>query len=93
MQAGSLFAMDFATSYRLDTHWRAGMAGYALRQLDDSRANGQRIGQSMQQVLALGPAGQWSAPGVMVRLNGFREFDARNRPEGWAVVGRLLLPF
>jgi hypothetical protein len=93
MQAGSLFAMDFATSWRLDDHWRAGIAGYALRQLDGSRVNGRRIARSEQQVLSLGPVGQWSAPGLVVRFNGFREFDARNRPQGWAAVARLLLPF
>lgn len=82
-QAGTAFHANFATEYELiANHLRAGLNGYALRQLTDSQANGADVA-GKEQVVGLGPGAMWSfSQEDHLFLNVYFEMAAENRPEG-----------
>ncbi len=92
-QPGDQFAMNLSVSYALSPSWRVGVAGYALKQLSDTRVDGVAVAGSQQQVFAIGPGVLWNSGPVTMIGNVFREFAAQNRPEGFEAILRLLCPF
>ncbi|WP_338490336.1 transporter [Pseudomonas trivialis] len=69
--------------------WTAGIGGYYYRQLSDDDAPGLTRGNRAR-VMALGPALSYIAPGLPpVWLHLYKEFDARNRAEGYTVALRV----
>ncbi|MFT4249717.1 MAG: transporter [Pseudomonas sp.] len=58
-QAGDAFWVNFASSYALAPAFRLGVAGYYLKQLRDNRTNGQRVADTKQSLLYLGPGASW----------------------------------
>ena len=69
--------------------WTAGIGGYYYRQLSDDDAPDLTRGNRAR-VMALGPALSYIAPGLPpVWLHLYKEFDARNRAEGYTVALRV----
>ena len=71
-----------AASFEIVPWVRAGVAGYFLRQITDSRANGVAVPGSLEQVAAIGPGLLASARPIQFVLNGYAEFAAENRSDG-----------
>ena len=92
-QPGSQIALNYAASYALSPNFRLGLAGYILRQINDTQLGGKSMSGSQQQALGLGPGLLWNIGPAQVIANVFREFDTRNRPEGFNAVTRLLFQF
>ncbi|KRP59977.1 SphA family protein [Pseudomonas trivialis] len=69
--------------------WTAGIGGYYYRQLSDDDAPDLTRGNRAR-VMALGPALSYIAPGLPpLWLHLYKEFDARNRAEGYTVALRV----
>jgi hypothetical protein len=81
-QPGQVVHFNGATSFAVVSWLRAGVAGYFLRQITDSRANGVAVPGSLEQVAAIGPGLLASAVHIQFVLNGYAEFAAENRSEG-----------
>jgi hypothetical protein len=71
-----------AASFAIVPWLRAGVAGYFLRQITGSRANGIAVPGSLEQVAAIGPGLLASARRIQFVLNAYAEFAAENRSEG-----------
>jgi hypothetical protein len=82
IQPGQAVHFNGAASFAIVPWLRAGVAGYFLRQLTDSRANGVPVPGSLEQVVAIGPGLLASARPIRFVLNGYTEFAAENRSEG-----------
>ena len=93
VQPGSQFAANYAMSYALSPTLRLGVAGYALRQLNDAEVDGKAVPRSQQQTFGIGPGLLWTNGKTKVIANVFREFATENRPEGFNAVARLLYSF
>ena len=92
-QPGSQVALNYAASYAISPNVRLGLSGYVLRQVNDTQVGGRPVSGSQQQVFGLGPGLLWNIGPARVIANVFREFAARNRPEGFNAVARLLVQF
>lgn len=92
-QPGSQVALNYAASYALSPNFRLGLAGYFLRQVNDTQVGGKSVAGSRQQVFGLGPGLLWNIGSAKVIANVFREFETRNRPEGFNAVTRVLIQF
>jgi hypothetical protein len=93
IQAGDQMEMNLSASYAVSDRWRIGLAGYALRQLDDARIGGAPVPGSRQQAFGVGPGVLWNLGGRTMIATAYREFATENRPEGYQLVLRLLQPF
>jgi hypothetical protein len=82
IQPGQAVHFNGAASFAIVPWLRAGVAGYFLRQITDSRANGVAVPGSLEQVAAIGPGLLASARPIQFVLNGYAEFAAENRSEG-----------
>jgi hypothetical protein len=82
IQPGQAVHFNGAASFTIVPWLRAGVAGYFLRQMTDSRANGVAVPGSMEKVAAIGPGLLASARPIQFVLNGYAEFAAENRSEG-----------
>ncbi len=92
-QAGTQASLNVGTSYAVAPGWRAGVAGYRLQQLTDSKIDGQRLPGLKERVWGAGPGCLWSDGHWSVVANFYKEFGARNRTEGYEGVLRLLAVF
>lgn len=83
-QAGQAIHGNFAADYEvLQRCLRVGINGYFLKALENSKANGQRIPDSKEQVFALGPGILWSFnPHQHLFANAYVEMGAESRTEG-----------
>ncbi len=93
VQPGGQFAANYAASYAVTPKLRLGLSGYVLRQVTDTRLGGRAVAGLQQQTFGLGPGLLWNAGSARVIANLYREFGARNRPEGVNAVARLLIFF
>lgn len=91
-QAGDQFAVNLATSYAVSHGFRLGIASYALQQLHDAKADGVAIPDTRQRIFAAGPGFLWTVGRTTFIGNYFREFEARNRPQGNVGLIRALIP-
>jgi len=92
VQPGEAFHGNFSVSYAVAEHWRAGMAGYQLKQVNADRVNGHRQSNSRERVSGVGPGVMYSANGQTFIANYYVEQGARNRSEGNQLSLRYLLP-
>ncbi|WIX33559.1 transporter [Salinicola sp. JS01] len=58
-QAGDAAWVNLASSYAVNDKLRLGINGFYLRQLSDNRTNGERVADSRQTLLYLGPGGAY----------------------------------
>jgi hypothetical protein len=87
-QAGQAFHMNYAASYAFKPGWRAGLAGYYLKQLTDHRIDDADIANSKEQVFAIGPGISYTAKGHFFNLNTYFESSVENRAEGTNITLR-----
>ena len=80
--------VDLGISYSAKSAGYVGLVGYAYRQLSGDSGPGARLGPFESQVFGAGPqAGYGFVLGrtrVDLNVRAYKEFDARNRPEGWS---------
>jgi hypothetical protein len=90
VQAGQAFHMNYAISYEVTSGIRVGLNGYWLNQLTDDKIDGNKIENSRESVVGLGVGVRFLlAENTWLYLNGYKEFDARNRAEGTNLILRL----
>lgn len=83
IQPGQAVHLNGAASFAIVPEVRVGIAGYFLRQITDSKANGQSVPGSKEQVAALGPGFLVSAGSLMFVANVYDELAVENRPRGF----------
>lgn len=93
VQSGDAFALNLASSYAVIGHWRIGIAGYVLQQISEDRIDGRRQTNSRERVFGAGPGVMYQGKSSQILLNAYKEWGARNRPEGGKIVLRYLVPF
>ncbi len=93
LQAGDQFALNASASYALTPAWRAGLGGYLLHQVAPASVDGAYSPNGLQRDFALGPVSRWQVGGTAILAAAYREFEARNRPQGVSVNVRLQQPF
>jgi hypothetical protein len=82
IQPGQAIHFNGAASIAVVPAFRVGAAGYFLRQITDSRANGRAVAASQEQVAALGPGFLISIGALQLGMNAYSEFAVENRPRG-----------
>jgi hypothetical protein len=87
-QPGQAFHMNYSASYEFMPGWRAGLAGYYLKQLTDHQIDNRDIANSKEQVFAIGPGVSYAAKGQFFNLNAYFESNAENRTEGTNITLR-----
>jgi hypothetical protein len=83
-QAGQAVHANFATEYELVAkRLRAGLNGYFLKQISDTKADGHSVPDRREQVLGLGPGLVYHfSPNTHFFLNTYFETAVENRTEG-----------
>lgn len=88
--------VEYRHEFAVEQHvspWTAGIGGYYYRQLGDNDAPDLEGGHRAR-VMAIGPALSYFKPWLPpVWLHAYKEFDARNRPEGYAFALRISQSF
>jgi hypothetical protein len=82
IQPGQAVHFNGAASVAVVPEFRVGVAGYFLRQLTDSKANGQPVLGSQEQVAGLGPGFLAQVGALEFVANVYTEFAVQNRPRG-----------
>lgn len=93
VQPGDALSIDLAGSYAVTGHWRVGIAGYVLEQLGEDRIDGNRQSNSKERLFGAGPGLMYQGDKYQILVNAYKEWGARNRPEGSKIVLRYLKPF
>jgi hypothetical protein len=88
-QAGQAIHFNATAAYNFGKHLWVGPNAYYLHQITDGRINGSPLGNSPEQVAAIGPGMVWNSGKWFYYTNSYREFDAKNRPEGEKLVLRI----
>jgi hypothetical protein len=72
------------------THLRVGFNGCWLQQTTDNKVNDTNLPHSLERSVGLGAGIQYfSGRQTWIHLNGYKETDVRNRPQGFNVTLRL----
>ncbi len=93
VQAGDALSVNLSGSYAVTGQWRIGVAGYVLEQLGEDRVDGKPQQNSKERLFGAGPGLLYQGSKYQVLLNAYKEWGARNRPEGSKIVLRYLAPF
>lgn len=94
MQAGQAIHANFATDYAVTPQLRLGLNGYWLKQITDTKVDGDDIKGRRDQVWAIGPGAMYSfSKNDHVVANAYFEQDAKNRPEGTRLQVRYIHHF
>jgi hypothetical protein len=89
---GVEYRHEFAAGQHMGA-WTVGLGGYYYRQLSDDEAPGLDSGNRAR-VMAAGPAVSYFKQGLPpVWLHVYKEFDARNRSEGYSIGLRIAQSF
>ncbi|PPC74530.1 hypothetical protein C4K68_24720 [Pokkaliibacter plantistimulans] len=91
-RSGIEYRHEFALGQHVD-NWTLGLGGYYYQQISDDDAPGLTDGNRARAV-ALGPAASYFKPGLpAVWLHAYKEFDVRNRAEGYTLALRVAQSF
>lgn len=91
-KSGVEYRHEFAVGQHFGP-WTAGIGGYYYRQFTDDDAPSLTTGNRAH-VVAVGPAISYFKPGLPpVWLHAYKEFDGRNRAEGYTVALRIAHSF
>lgn len=86
-QSGLDGHVDLGMSYSFSETLYAGAVAYIYNQLGSDTGGSARLGDFRSRVAGAGPQIGWSFTGrdlaFDVNIRGYKEFAARNRPEGW----------
>ncbi|MCB1763765.1 MAG: transporter [Gammaproteobacteria bacterium] len=84
VQAGQAVHLNFATAYEiLPNRLRLGLNGYYLKQITDTKFNGDEIAGRREQVLGIGPGLVYHlSPNTHLFFNAYFESHVENRSEG-----------
>jgi hypothetical protein len=82
IQPGQAVHFNGAASIAVVPEFRVGVAGYFLRQITDSQANGHPVSGSQEQVAGLGPGFLAQIGALEFVANVYAEFAVENRPQG-----------
>ena len=94
IQAGQAVHANFATSYAVSTKLRLGLNGYWLKQITDTKVDGEEVRGRKEQVWAIGPGAMYSFDQHdHLALNTYFEQDAENRPQGNSLIFRYIHHF
>jgi hypothetical protein len=89
--------IDWAATKFLSERVHVGLAGYFFYQLTGDRGSGATLGDFESRVSAIGPQVGYFFPFgeglAYLNFRGYREFDAKNRAEGWNMWLTVALPF
>ncbi len=95
-QNGTSAHLDWAASQFLSEQLHVGLVGYFYHQLTGDSGAGAVLGDFKSKVSGLGPQVGYFLPvggqKWYMNLKGFKEFDAKNRPEGWNLWLTLGIP-
>ena len=82
-QAGQALHGNFAVEYEIKQGLVAGLSGYWLKQITDTKVNGVNMAGRREQVIGLGPAAMVAlSPKDFLFFHYYREFAVRNRTQG-----------
>jgi hypothetical protein len=91
-RSGVEYKHEFALGQHIGPY-TVGLGGYWYKQLTDDSGPGSS-GGNRAQALALGPALSFFQPGLpMLWLHAYKEFDVRNRSQGYTVALRVAKSF
>ncbi|AEI82843.1 hypothetical protein CNE_BB2p00270 (plasmid) [Cupriavidus necator N-1] len=93
VQPGDALYLNLSASYAISNGLRIGVAGYMLGQIGEDRIDGIRQSDSRERVFGAGPGILIQGDAWQVFLNAYKEWGARNRPQGSKIVLRVLAPF
>lgn len=83
LKTGQQFHLDYNAGYMIVDNFRLGVCGYYLTGLEDDKLDGNKVPDSKEQVLAVGPSAMYSFnPGLHLIAKVQFETMAENRPEG-----------
>ena len=86
-QNGVDMHFDWGASQFLTKQFQVGLVGYVYKEIGCDSGSGDRVGCFQSQVVGVGPQLGFIFPvGDMqgyINLKGYREFAAKNRPDGW----------
>lgn len=90
VQAGQAIHANLAVSRDMGQGWRLGLNGYVLEQISDTKVDGKTVRGRQESVYAIGPGMMYSfSRDNHLVANGYKEFDAENRPEGSRIQVRF----
>ncbi len=94
-QAGQAIHANFASSYEvIPKMLRVGVNGYYLKQISDTKINGNSVSGRKEKILGIGPGALFSfSQDSHLFFNLYFESDAQNRPEGTRSVLRFVHHF
>lgn len=93
IQPGQAIHSNFSVSYAVSDAWRAGIAGYQLKQISDDRIDGHRQSDSREQIIGFGPGIMYKYKRQTLFANIYFESNAKNRSEGAQLTLRYLSVF
>ena len=89
--------LDWSVSQSVSSQWQIGIAGYVYYQLTGDSGSGNTVGSNKSQVAAVGPQIGYlfniEKKQVSINIRAYREFWAQNRPEGYAAIATISIPF
>ncbi len=87
VRSGVDFHLDWGASQFITKQWQLGVVGYVYDQISADGGSGDLVGPFRSRVLGAGPQIGYVFPlgdnQGYVNLKGYKEFDGRNRPDGW----------
>ncbi|MDP8235971.1 MAG: transporter [Candidatus Erginobacter occultus] len=82
-RTGQQFHLDYNVGYAVLDNFRLGVGGYYLKGLQDDELDGNKIANTKEQVLAVGPTALYSFnPGLHLVAKVQFETEVENRPQG-----------
>ncbi|WP_111892365.1 transporter [Acinetobacter sp. MB5] len=94
IQAGQAIHANFASSYAVTNKLRLGVNGYWLKQITDTKVDGEKVKDRREQIWAIGPGAMYSfSNDNHVVANAYFEQDAQNRPQGTRLQVRYIHHF